>query len=463
MISPNTPIDRATRQRLWIIILGVFAPALDSTIVSIALHRITATWHAPLATTQWVLTAYLLAMTLAMPLTGWASARFGSKRLWLISLGLFLGGSVLAGLSWSLGVLIACRILQGVAGGFMLPITMNLMVESVDRRQLGPLMATVTLPLLVVPILGPVIGGLIVSHISWRWIFYVNVPICLSAIGSAWWLLPSSAPATLTPFLDVWGLIWLSPALAGLFYGVSRMGNAPLGWMTILPLLVGILCVALYIVHASRRTGVPLIDIRLLRIRSFSAAIFIQFMFGFSLFGSLLILPLFYQDVRHQTALMAGLLLAPQGIGALAARWVVGPAIERIGIRNWGFIGVAATALGTLAFAQSGVHTPEWLLGASLILRGAGLSTMVIAVSVGVYRDLPANALASATSMSEILQQLGGALGAEVLALILAHSLRGVAAADTVRAYDQTLWWAMGFLSLILIPTLWLPRQHHSQ
>lgn len=450
-------------RRLWVIILGVFAPALDSTIVSIALHRITTTWHAPLSTTQWVMTAYLLAMALAMPVTGWASERFGSKRIWLISLILFLAGSVLAGLSWTLGVLIVCRVLQGVAGGFMLPLSMNLMVASVDRQQLGPLMATVTLPLLVVPIFGPVIGGIIVSHLSWRWIFYVNVPVCLSAIGLAWRVLPNSPPATPAPLLDVWGLIWLSPALAGLFYGVSRMGNTPLQWPTVLPLLVGILCLVLYIVHVSRGTGVPLIDIRLLRIRSFSAAVFIEFMFGFSLFGSLLILPLFYQDIRHQTAFMAGLLLAPQGIGALAARWAVGHNLERIGIRNWGFIGVAATAFGTLAFAQSGLQTPEWLLGASLILRGAGLSTMVIAVSVGVYRDVPANAVSSASSMSEILQQLGGAFGAEMLALILTHSLRGVPVSDAVQAYGQTLWWSIGFLMIILIPALWLPRQHQSQ
>jgi len=269
---------------------------------------------------------------------------------------------------------------------------------------------------------------------------------------------------TIAPVLDLWGFIWLSPALAGLFYGVSMMGSsmAKSALETVVPVVVGLLCLVLYIVHGLRTSRSPLIDIRLLRIRSFSAAVLIQFMFGFSLFGSLLVLPLFYQDVRHQTALAAGLLLAPQGIGALAARWIVGHQVERLGVRNWGFIGVTATALGTLAFAQVGGHTPEWLLAASLILRGAGLSTLVIAVSVGVYHDVPAHAVASASSISEILQQLGGALGAEVLALILAHSLHRVSSSEGARAYGQTLWWSIGFLGVMLIPAWWLPRQRQS-
>jgi MFS family permease len=191
---PNGTIAPHIQRRLWTIILGVFEPALDSSIVSIALPRISASWHTPLATVQWVMTAYLLAMALAMPLTGWATARYGTKRLWLLSLGLFLAASMTAGLSWTVGVLIVCRMVQGAAGGFMLPMTMNLMVESVDRRHLGAVMATVTLPLLIVPILGPVLGGLIVSHLSWRWIFYVNVPICVTAMALAVRLLPRSSP-----------------------------------------------------------------------------------------------------------------------------------------------------------------------------------------------------------------------------------------------------------------------------
>ncbi|MCY0909936.1 MAG: MFS transporter, partial [Sulfobacillus thermotolerans] len=280
-------------------------------------------------------------------------------------------------------------------------------------------------------------------------------------MGLAVRVLPSLPATTKAPRLDTWGLILLSPALAGLFYGVSMIGSRtayPI-LQIIIPVIVGILCLILYIVHALTTPRSPLIDIRLLHIRSFSAAILIQLMFGFSLFGSLLVLPLFYQDVRHQTALMAGILLAPQGIGALAARWVVGHNIEEFGIRNWSVIGVVAVALGTLPFSLVGGHAPEWLLATSLIIRGAGLSTVVIAVSVGVYRDVPAHAVASASSMSEIIQQLGGAVGSEVLALILAESLHHISPFQAVRAYEHTLWWSIVFLSAILIPSLWLPRQ----
>jgi MFS family permease len=266
------------------------------------------------------------------------------------------------------------------------------------------------------------------------------------------------------PVLDVWGFFWLSPGIAGLFYGVALLGapGSPGGLTVIVPLAVGVVGCLGYVVHTVRASRVPLIDLGLLRIRSFSAAILVQFLFGFALFGSLLVLPLFYQNARHDTALVAGLLLAPQGIGALAGRWWVGPRIDWLGVRNWVVLGILATALGTLAFAQIGVHTPAALLFGSLVLRGAGLSTLVIAVSVGVYHDVPPQAVPSASSMSEILQQLGGSLVAEVLAIILAQALHAQPMQATVTAYGHTMWWSMAFLAVMLIPVPWLPRRARS-
>lgn len=452
-------------RRLWVIVLGAVAPLLDSTIVTVALHHLSLSWHTSLPTIQWVMTAYLLAMALAMPLTNWASNRFGAKRMWIAGLTLFIGGSVLAGLSWSVGALIAFRIVQGMGGGFMMPIMTNLMVQSVDRRQLGPLMAIVSLPAVIIPIFGPVIGGLIVSHLSWRWIFYVNVPICVPAIILAVKIFPRSLARPRPSALDGWGLVWLAPALAGILFGLSAMGSHT-SWLQapiIVPLAIGFVCLGIYSIHALRTTKDPLIDLRLLRIRSFTASSLLLYLSGVALYGSLLVVPLYYQDIRHQTALMAGILLAPQGLGSLLPRTFVGKTVERVGIRTWVLVGVLAAALGSVPFGQVGPHTSEWLLAGSLVLRGAGLTAITIAVMVGAYRDVPPISVPSASSMTRILQQVGGAFGAAVLALILARSLHTLAPLDAARGYGRAMWWSIGFLGIMLVPAWWLPGRSQSQ
>lgn len=154
---------------------------------------------------------------------------------------------------------------------------------------------------------------------------------------------------------------------------------------------------------------------------------------------------------------MAGLLLAPQGLGSLLPRTFVGKTVERVGIRNWVLIGIAAAASGSILFGQIGPHTFEWLLACSLVVRGAGLTAITIAVMVGVYRDVPPLSVPSASTITRIIQQLGGAFGAAILAMILARCLHSITPVDAARAYGKTMWWSIAFLGITLIPALWLP------
>ncbi len=314
-----------------ILLVGVLAPLFDATIVNVALHTLGSELDASVSMIQWVVTGYLLALGMAIPLSGWGVARFGGKRTWMASLVLFLTGSVLAGAAWNVGSLIAFRILQGIGGGLMIPTMQTLMVRAAGGRNLGRVMAVASMPALVGPILGPVLGGLILGNLSWRWVFLFNVPVCLVALVLAWRAMPSDPPRG-GQRLDALGLALLSPAVAALIYGLARVG--PSGGFAdasvVVPFAIGLGLLAAFIVHALGTRAEPIVDLRLFQVRSFWASTCLLFLAGLSLYGALLLLPLFYQQVRGEDVLAAGLLLVPQGIGALLVRVWAGELTDRV-------------------------------------------------------------------------------------------------------------------------------------
>jgi EmrB/QacA subfamily drug resistance transporter len=436
-------LDPAVLKLALILVLGAMAPLLDSTIVSVAVHTLGTELHAPVSTVQWVSTAYLLALAMAVPITGWASARFGAKRMWLVALTLFLIGSVLCGLAWDIGSLIAFRVVQGIGGGLMLPILQTLLLRAANGRRIGRLMAVITLPAMIGPILGPVVGGLLLGHLDWRWIFGVNIPVCAVAIVLAWrGLEPDQGSAKSA--LDIKGLLLISPALAGIIYGLTQVGDHGFGQAAVLaPLVAGVVLLATFVVRALR-VRQPLIDVRLFEVRSFAASSALMFLTGFALFGVMLILPLYFQQARGESVISAGLLLAPQGLGSLLAR-PAGSLADRFGARPVIVAGIIFAALGTVPFAFT--HAGYLLLAPALVLRGAGLSAVNLAVMVGAFRDLQPAQIPHGSSTTRIMQQLGGSFGAAALAVILQAA-----------GYSDAFWWAIGFTIVAVIPALALPR-----
>ncbi|MFZ0667288.1 MAG: DHA2 family efflux MFS transporter permease subunit, partial [Acidimicrobiales bacterium] len=312
-----------------VVILGAIMSILDTTIVNVAIDTLSRDFHSPLSTIQWVSTGYLLALSIVIPVSGWAVERFGAKRMWIMSLVIFLIGSVLSGAAWSAESLIIFRILQGLGGGMIMPIGMSIMAQAAGPQRIGRVMSVLGVPMLLAPILGPVIGGLIVTNVSWRWIFYLNVPIGIVAIAAAVKRLPTVTNIR-KPRLDIVGLLLLSPGLALIVYGLSKLGGTSSGESAAVPLVIGALLVASFGYHAwvtapseqrskhakRRDRAEPLIDVHLFTDRSFLPASLTSFGFGAALFGALILLPLYYQVDRGESALVAGLLIAPQGIGA---------------------------------------------------------------------------------------------------------------------------------------------------
>jgi EmrB/QacA subfamily drug resistance transporter len=348
----------------------------------------------------------------------------------------------------------------------MMPLLITILVQAAGPGRLGRMMSIASLPVVVVPALGPVVGGLIVTDLSWRWIFYVNVPICLAAIGLAWrWMRPIASTGERHPF-DIVGLLCLSPGLALVFYGLAQV-SGPSGFASVavvVPIAAGVVFLAAFGVHAARRHEGPLVNIRVLRIPSFAAAAGVFLLSGLSLYGPLLLLGLYYQDVQGKSALITGLLLAPQGIGTLLPRTLAGKLTDRVGPRLVVIPGLTLTVAGTLAFALAGSAPSDWLLSASLIVRGAGLGAVTIAVMAGAFQGVPHQDVPDASTMMRIVQQVGGSFGAAVLAVILAGQLAshaGLTAAVRVAAFDTSFWWAIGFTVLALAPAVLLPTRLH--
>src|SRR5215211_9193032 len=242
------PLGREVWVVATVVIVGVIMSILDTTIVNVALETLSRELKAPLNTIQWVSTGYLLALATVIPLTGWMSERFGAKQVWMTSVALFGIGSALCGLAWSAESLIFFRVLQGFGGGLIMPVGMALLAQTAGVGRVGRVMSVVGVPMLLGPILGPVIGGVIVDSVSWRWIFYVNVPIVFVALAMAARLLHADAGRADAGRLDWLGLALLSPGLAGIVFGLSESEShggfgAPIVWG---PIVVGIVLIALF-------------------------------------------------------------------------------------------------------------------------------------------------------------------------------------------------------------------------
>jgi MFS family permease len=222
-------LDPKVVKTALILIVGLMAVIFDTTIVSVALHTLSLRMHTSVTTIQWVTTGYLLALGIAVPLSTWGLLRFGGKRLWMFSLAVFLIGSIGSSLAWNIGSLVGWRVVQGIGGGLMLPLMTTLIFQAAGGKSLGKLVTYVALPALLGPILGPLIGGAILTHLSWRFMFLVNVPFCIVGLLLAWRHIGSDAPArseaTQRSRLDVPGLFLLTPGTVAILLGLANAGD----------------------------------------------------------------------------------------------------------------------------------------------------------------------------------------------------------------------------------------------
>jgi EmrB/QacA subfamily drug resistance transporter len=471
-------MDRALWLVSSVVILGAIMSILDTTIVNVAIDRLSQDFQVSLSTIQWVSTGYLLALSTVIPVSGWAADRFGTKRLYLLSIGLFLIGSALSGAAWSAGSLIVFRIVQGLGGGMIMPTGMTILARAAGPQRMGRTMSIVGIPMLIGPAAGPIIGGWFVDDFSWRWIFYINIPIGLAALLLTVRLLPRDEPQP-TDRLDGFGLVLLSLGLASFVYGLAEMSSTGGATSTnaIVPLLAGLALIAYFVRHALRHRN-PLLDLRLFQRRSVAASGATTFLFAMGMFGVMLLLPLYHQTVRGQSALMTGVYLLPQGLGAALTMPFAGKLTDQIGPGRVVLVGLTLDVAGMVGYTQVSATTSYWYLEIALLLMGLGMGCTMMPAMSAAYQTISHAAAARATTALNIVQRVGASIGVAVLSVLLQHEITsripgsgGLGAAQNVPpevrasvapkiadAFGVTFWVAAAMVAVGFIPALLLPR-----
>ena len=481
----NGPVlDREILVLGGVVVIGMILAVLDATIVNVAIPTLGSDLGTSISTIQWVMTGYLLAFASVIPLSGWATERFGTKRVWIASLLVFLAGSALAGAAWSIGALIVFRIVQGFGAGLIMPVGQTILATAAGPQRMGRVMSVIGVPILLAPIFGPVIGGAIVEGASWRWIFFVNLPVGAVAVALASRLLPHAAPRGMDR-LDLRGLALLSPGLAIFVYGMSEAGAGGFGTSrAVTGIAVGLALIAVFIAYAWRRGRRALIDVTLFARRGFAAAAGTNLLVGIALFGALILLPLYYQLVRGESPLATGLLLAPQGLGAALAMPIAGRLTDELGARIVVPTGVLIALVGTAAFTQVGAETSYAVLAVALFVIGLGLGSTIVPSMAVAYQSVPRESVADATSTINVIQRVAGSVGTALLAVVLQRSIAGnlpgvesgvdalaalpdsrraQVAAALADAFGTTFWVALGLVAAALVPALLLPSRRSQE
>ncbi|MFZ2112322.1 MAG: DHA2 family efflux MFS transporter permease subunit [Solirubrobacteraceae bacterium] len=462
--SASTKIERHVWVVCGVVILGMIMSILDTTIVNVALHTLSHDLHSPLAQVQWVITGYLLALAAVIPVTGWAARRFGAKQVYMTSLVLFTAGSALCGLANSTTSLVVFRVLQGAGGGMIMPVAMMIMAQVAGPQRMGRVMGYVSMPAMIAPILGPVVGGLILENLHWSWIFFVNVPIGLIAFVLGWRMLPHTDSGE-AGNLDILGLALLPAGFAAFIYGISELGSgSALGsGKVIVPCIAGVVLIVVFCFHALRVER-PLLDIRMYANRVFAGAAFTNFGLGAALFGAMILVPLYYQEVRGQSVINTGLLTGPQGIGALIAMPLASRLTQRFSGGRVAMCGVSLLCISTVPFTFIGANTSIVAISLVLVVRGLSIGLCFMPAMSAAFSAMRPDQISDATPQINALQRTGGAIGTAVLAVVLQRA--GVHAhtpEELASAFDTAYWWALGIAALSLIPCLMLLRAERPQ
>ncbi|MFG1795843.1 DHA2 family efflux MFS transporter permease subunit [Nocardia sp. NPDC049149] len=476
-------LDAAVFKVAGVVVLGAIMSILDITVVNIALPTFQQEFDTSYAIAAWTITGYTLALATVIPLTGWAADRFGTKRLYIAALVFFVLGSALCATAWNIESLIVFRVIQGIGGGMLMPLGMTIMTHAAGPQRVGRVMAVLGVPMLLGPICGPILGGWLIEF-RWEYIFLINVPIGAIALIFAFVVLPADKPEPSESF-DFLGMLLASPGLALFLYGVSSIpGEGTIAaTKVLLPAIIGIVLMVAFVFHALR-TEHPLIDLRLFRNRALTFATLTMVLFAIAFFGGALLLPTYLQQVRGESALAAGLLLVPQGLGAMLTMPIAGRLVDKIGPGKIVLVGIVLIAVSTTFFTQLKVDTSYPLMCAALFVMGLGMGCTMMPIMTAAIQTLKHAQVARGSTLMNIVNQTAGSIGTAMISVVLTNLLNNrefakpaivananpefakqlppgvleIGLQQAASAFSHTYIVAVVLIVLTLIPAAFLPR-----
>ncbi len=422
---------------------------------------------APLSTIQWVATGYVLGLMATVALAEWLGSRVGLRRLLLVALGVFLVASLLCGFAPSVGSLIGFRVVAGIAGGVIPPVAHAVVVRAADGVRVGAAMSVLNGHVLAAPIFGPALGGFLVVVLDWRWLFFVSVPIAAAAMLLAWRTLPADDREPGRD-IDLTGLVLLTGGLVLLVYGLAQFSHEGSWRSATIASAVGITLVVAFVPHARRLGRRAVLDISTLSHRELGVPALVVALTAATLFGSAAILPLYFEAARGETAVAAGVILAAQGLGSAVGMFVGGRIADRHGPWAVAWIGALVALLATLPWTRLDPSTSYMLLIGALVVRGAGISALLIANYTAAYTSAKREDIAGATAILSTVQRVFAAAGVALFVGLVEVQAPGVtrlegpegaAAVRVADAFSYTFTFVAVLAALTLLPALALPRR----
>ena len=420
----NAQVARQGLSYKWlvaiVVILGAFMSVLDQTVVNIAIPRLQNAFGADIHSVQWVVTAYLLTQGAITPTAPYLANNVGIKRSFILSLIAFTLGSLLCGLSWSLPMLILFRVVQGLGGAVLLPLSFTMLFREFAPGERGLALGTLGIPTLLAPALGPILGGYIVTFSSWQLIFFINIPIGIVAVILATLFLREARAPGRSHF-DLPGFITAAYGLAALLYAFSETTTAGWGSVKVLGFLFsGALSLIAFIaieITTAHRGGQPLLDLRLFTNRSFAAGNIALVFVIFGLFGSFFLIPIYLQVLRGQSAFQAGLILLPQALAAMVSVVVGGRLVDRIGVKAVVLPGLLLLGFATWQLTFITLNSPFWWLQLLLVLMGLSLGLTGQPLVVAALADVrEAQQVADASTITTVTRSVAASMGVALLA-----------------------------------------------
>jgi EmrB/QacA subfamily drug resistance transporter len=435
-------------------ITGGFLALLDTTIVNVSLHDTTARFGS-VSQVQWVVTTYLIALAALMPATGWLATRFGVRRVFAVATAVFALGSAACAASQTLPELIAARGLAGAAAGVLTPASTILLTRGVPREHLGRVQALNGSVMLISPLLGPTIGGLLVEAGGWSAVYVINVPLCAALLFVTLRRVRKDAPdeGGNKP-LDVVGLVSSAACTICTVLAIHEFSDhATQGRAAfLLPLALALASGAVFVVRELRATH-PLLDVRLFANRVYRTAAVNIFCLGFVLYSPMMLIPLYFETARGETAVTTGLLMSTAGIGVVSAAWLCRVLMKRLGGGGTVVIGIALTMVATVPLTTLSSDTSYVLLCASLVVRGLGTGLTIVPAMTRAFQSIRPQSIADASAQLNLIQRIGGAVALAAVTVVLEQAARARHGL-VPGAFAHSFAWVLGVYALTLIPAV---------